>query len=297
MQSIIAPKPWLLYAYPWQPFPRRLVVYLRERSIPASLVTVVPVSDVQLGDKAPPEFPPRPTGSLPILVIPQGSGPATKSPILVKQSIAIMEFLDELCLSGRYGFPKMASPSYLPVNAIQASSGNEPSEDDIMLSRAKHSELLTLAAGLTDGWNPVRAFGSGAGPQRFPQAANYMFQWVRRGEMAVERWMAENEYQAADLQWNGGSRRPATIAEIVLFQFFEFTRDCYGVDMTESTGEQSKDVYGRDVTDSYPNLKLFYESFLSRPSSLRDAANGEVPSEGVLKNMMDWSPGVFSKEE
>lgn len=295
MQSIISPKPWLLYAYPWQPFPRRLVVYLRERSIPPSLVTVVPVSDVPFGDEAPPEFPPRPTGSLPILMVPQGNDIALKGPVYVKQSIAIMEFLDEICRHGRYGFPKVATP-LLPINILSGSSASAK-DAEAMLFRAKHSELLTLAATLTDGWNPVRSFGSGAGTQRLPEAALEMLQWVRRGIMSTERWMTENEYQPQDLDWNSGSKRPATIAEVVLFQFFEFTRDCYGVDMTQSSGKQSKDVYGRDVTESYPKLELFFESFMSRPSSLRDGAQGEVPHEKWLKNMTDWSPGIFSQEE
>jgi glutathione S-transferase len=62
--------PYLLYVYPWIPFPRRIIIYLREKGIPSSLVKVVPVSDPQNGNAAPTEYPPRPSGSLPILVIP-----------------------------------------------------------------------------------------------------------------------------------------------------------------------------------------------------------------------------------
>ncbi|KAJ5220263.1 hypothetical protein N7468_009467 [Penicillium chermesinum] len=292
MQSMIAPKPWLLYAYPWQPFPRRLIIYLRERSIPASLVTIVPVSDVQNGDQAPPEFPARPAGSLPILMIPQGSDISPKSPVFVKQSIAIMEFIDELCLAGRYGFPKLPNPPTLRTNlSLNIPPGDE--KVNAMLLRAKHNELLTLAAGLTDGWNPVRLFGSGAGTQRIPAAANETLQWVRRNLMNIENWMEENEYDPTDLRWDSGSKRPATIAEITLFQFFEFTRDCYGVDMTEFAGGQSKDVYGRDAKQESPNLKLFFKSFLSRPGSAREADKGEVPPEKLVKAMTDWSEGVF----
>jgi hypothetical protein len=51
-----------------------------------------------------------------------------------------------------------------------------------------------------------------------------------------------------------------TMADIVLYQFFEFTVDCYGIDVTElhldSQGEV-KDVYGRLVVYAFPKLKEF----------------------------------------
>ncbi|KAJ6007940.1 hypothetical protein N7540_011916 [Penicillium herquei] len=94
MQSfnIGASKPWLLYAYPWQPYSRQLIIYLREGASPFALVTIVPVSDVQFGDKAPDNFLPRPSGSLPILMIPPGNAITPNEPIYIKQAIAIMDF-------------------------------------------------------------------------------------------------------------------------------------------------------------------------------------------------------------
>jgi hypothetical protein len=98
--------PYLLYAYPWMPFPRRVIIYIREKSILPSLVTVVPVSDPQLGDAAPAGFPPRPKGSLPILVIPHPENESNAQPTYIRQSVAIMNYLDELCDAGANGFPK-----------------------------------------------------------------------------------------------------------------------------------------------------------------------------------------------
>lgn len=296
MQALNASKPWLVYAYPWQPFPRRLIIHLRERSIPSSLVTIVPVSDVQSGDAAPENFPPRPSGSLPILMIPEGNAMAPKSPIYIKQSVAIMEFLDEACLFGRNGFPTINKLPVLPINSLKLASGEGLTDEVAALYRSRHTELLSMANGLTEGWNPVRTFGSGAGPIRLPEAAHEMFKWVQRGLLGIERWMNENDYRPEELRWDSENKRDVTIAEIVLFQFFEFTKDCYGVDMTESTGKQIKDAYGRDVVEAYPKLKLFYESFLTRPSARRDPDAGEVPNEKWIKVMTDWSPGVFSQE-
>ncbi|KAJ5724857.1 hypothetical protein N7493_006585 [Penicillium malachiteum] len=99
-----------------------------------------------------------------------------------------------------------------------------------------------------------------------------MFKWLQRGRPGSERWM-ENEYRPEEVRWDREKKRDVTIAEAVLFQFFEFAQDCYSVDMTESTGGMIKDAL--DVTCKiYPRLKLFYESFLTRPSTKRDASMG-----------------------
>ncbi|KAI9933651.1 hypothetical protein ASPWEDRAFT_620702 [Aspergillus wentii DTO 134E9] len=284
MKAFTPKAPWLLYAYPWQPFPRRLVIYLRERNIPSSLITLVPVSDVQFGDKPPPGFPPRPVGSLPILVIPQADG---EKSVYIKQSIAIMEYIEETCLAGRYGFPKLQQQPFLPINTSF--------DDDPSLYRARHGELLALAAGLTESWNPVRSFGSGAGPMRVPAAAREMLRWTQRNILSVERWLDENEYCADGLRHGEGEgeQRMATIAEIILFQFFDFTKDCYGIDMTQSSGRTTTDVYGRETVEEYPRLKSFYDAFMTRPSARRHVELGDVPREEWVKAMTDWSPGVF----
>ncbi|KAL4902355.1 hypothetical protein BDW74DRAFT_180860 [Aspergillus multicolor] len=314
--SISTSEPWLLYAYPWQPYPRRLVIYLRERSIPSSLVTVVTVSDVQFGAKVPDGFPPKPPGSLPILAIPKknqnGSDSSTSGPngaresefIFIKQSLAIMEFLEDACNKGLYGFPKLAAPLALPINEPSLTShvdANDVDEASRALLTARHSELLSLANGLTESWNPVRTFGSGTGTMRIPAAAKEMLGWTRRVLLAVENWFGENKY-VPDLRWNrddnssyGKGQRQATIAEIVLFQFLEFTDYCYGVDMTVSSGRKVSDVYGREVREEYPRLRRFYEEFGIRPSARRYQELGDVPHESWVEKMRDWSEGIFEE--
>ena len=99
----MAPPSYLLHAYPWMPFPRRVIIYLREKGIPPSLVTVVPVSDPQLGDAAPANFPPRPKGCLPILIIPPPEHDSNTPPTYIRQSVAIMNYVDELSDAGDPG--------------------------------------------------------------------------------------------------------------------------------------------------------------------------------------------------
>ncbi|KAF4957859.1 hypothetical protein FSARC_11155 [Fusarium sarcochroum] len=265
-----SPKPWLLYAYPWMPFPRRVIIYLREKGIPSSLVTVVPVSDPQLGDTAPKAFPPRPAGSLPILAIP-GSDPSDfKSYTYIKQSIAIMNYLDELCDAGELGFPK----------SLYSMRGKDA------LSRARVTELLCLADELTTSWNPVRSFGTGAGTMSIPEASKEMMRWLHRTLATIEGWFQDRDFSGLR---QGGDQGP-NIAEIVLYQFLEFTKDCYGKDMTMGSGEKALDVYGRtEASAEFPKLAEFYDAFKTRTSAIRDVSAGDVAGEKALKAMQTWS--------
>ncbi|OBT68123.1 hypothetical protein VE03_01448 [Pseudogymnoascus sp. 23342-1-I1] len=268
-------RPWLLYAYPWMPFPRRVTIYLREKRIPPSLVTVVPVSDPQLGNSAPPEFPPRPQGSLPILAIPSAHGTQDEPPYLfIHQSLAIMNYLDELCDSGHEGFPL----SQYSMRGADA------------LSRARQTALLALADECTVAWNPVRMFGTGAGTMSIPEASKEMIRWVRRPLGAIELLWKDRDFSS--LRQGGGGDQGPTIAEIVLYQFLEFTVDCYGKDMTRGSLEVVKDVYGRDFVESFPKVGEFYEAFRTRESARRDPGAGEVAEEAVLKKMQTWAEGV-----
>lgn len=247
------------------PYPRRVIIYLREKGIPSSLVTVVPVSDPQLGDKAPSQYPPRPAGSLPILSIPN----ATRTSFVhVRQSIAIMYYLEELCEAGHDGFPKR----HYSMRGVEA------------FSRARNNGLLDLGDECTTAWNPIRTFGSGAGTMSIPAASKEMTRWLHRTLAAIENWFQDAEMSSHT------ARGETTIAEIVLYQFLEFTKDYYGKDMSLGTGESVvKDVYGRDAVQQFPRLHEFYNAFSRRDSARRDPAVGEVPSEEVLAKMTLWA--------
>src|SRR2546423_224938 len=233
----MASRPWLLYAYPWMPYPRRVIIYLREKGIPPSLVKVVPVSDPQLGSFAPTEYPPKPAGSLPILAIPPRGYLDSQSWTYIRQSYAIMSFLDELCDQGWKDFP----PSEYSMR------GSDP------LSQARNLELYALADECTANWNPVRTFGSGAGTISIPAAAKEMIRWVHRPLATIEGWFKDRDFTPLR-QGEGGQ---ITLAEIVLYQFLEFTKDCYGVDMMRGSEQTVKDVYGRDVVERYTKIGEF----------------------------------------
>lgn len=283
--------PWLLYAYPWMPYPRRVIIYLREKGIPSSLVTVVRVSNpgantgVQIGDpQANPDtvldnsFPPRPKGSLPILAIPSATkkqNGEADSWTYIRQSTAIMSFLEELCNANQYGF----------------SSPHGPLVGQDALSRARAAEVMTVAEELQVEWNSVRAFGTGAGSQSIPAASKEMLRWVHRSLMAIETCWQE---EARDLSFlRGGVHGHVTMADVVLYQFLEFAKDCYGKDVTIGSGEKVKTVYGREVEEKYPKLAEFFEAFRSRDSARKNAELGEEPPASAATKMQTWADGAW----
>ena len=76
-------------------------------------------------------------------------------------------------------------------------------------------------------------------------------------------------------------------------QFLEFTKDCYGVDMTIGSGEKVLDVYGREVVEDFPKLTEFYAAFRTPESVRIDVSAGEVAFEKVLKRAQTWAPGFL----
>jgi hypothetical protein len=105
---------------------------------------------------------------------------------------------------------------------------------------------LSLADQLTECWNPVRTFGIGAGTMSIPAAAKEMLKWVHRPLVTIEELWVDRDF--AYLKDPTAAKGP-TMAEIVLYQFLEFTKDCYGVDMTMGSGATKKDAYGREVVE------------------------------------------------
>lgn len=269
----MAVRPHLLYVYPWMPYPRRVVIYLRERKIPPTLVTVVPVSDPQNGDKADPGFPPRPKGSLPILSIPRGEDDYEH----LGQSLAIMDYIEDLCEAGSDGFLK----------TTYSMRGVFKSGD--LMSHARHNELLSLAHEVLTTWNPVRLFGTGLGPMKIPEAASESLQWVHRHLANTETVLAR--YRPDFEVLKDESVKPS-IAEIVLYQFCEFTEEVYGVDVTEGNtkNEGGLDVYGRQALEGYPCLRALYKAMRCRESTRLDEGERECASKVIKAGGRTWWP-------
>lgn len=274
--------PFLLYSYPWMPYPRLIGIYLREKRIPASFVTIVPVSEPYDGDAviSSDKYPSRPKGSLPILAIHES--PSFKGDVTyIRQSSAILNFLDELCDAERWGFPKSAYP-------IRGDA-------DDPLERARITEVRTLAEECLVSWNPVRMFGTGAGAPHLlnAEASKEMVKWTLRTLTTVERWWVEEDCDVDALKAGGDGK--VTIADIVLYQCIEFVRTCYGVDLLVGSGEKYMDVYGREQEEKFEKLNAFMNAMDTRESVVRKGR--EVPGSLALGNMTKWIDGVWTPEE
>lgn len=279
-------KSHLLYVYPWMPYPRRIIIYLREKKISSNLVTIVSVSDPQDGDTAAHGYPPRPLGSLPILAIPKSAVEVESKPkeddangnyIFLGQSLAIIDYLEELCDSGKHGFPKS-------TYSMRGGPG--------VLDCARHNELLALGNEVLPTWNPVRLFGSSLGSVKIPEAARESVRWTYRHLAGVERILATSprakDFDSLRDEENGHP----TIAEIILYQFLEFTDEVYGVDVTKgNTVDKAKDVYGREVTVGYPALKAFYQAFKTRSSAQLSSEDGTRPVQKIQEAGRTWWEG------
>ena len=122
------------------PFPRRVIIYLREKGIPESLVKVARVTDPQNGNAVvDSSLPARPAGSLPILAIPSMINEESSNAnqwVYIRQSMSIINYLEELCNTGENGFSSPHGPMV----------GTGP------LSRARIGEILSLAEECTIAW-------------------------------------------------------------------------------------------------------------------------------------------------
>lgn len=125
----------------------------------------------------------------------------------------------------------------------------------------------------------------------YPDAAKEMLRWVRRSLLVIETWWQESARDMSKLR--DGVFGHVTIGDIVLYQFLEFTKDCYAVDMTVGSGEKVTDVYGREVVEKFPKLAEFYEAFSTRDGAERRPEEGEVAEEKYLKAMQTWDEGIL----
>ncbi|PRP88473.1 hypothetical protein PROFUN_03190 [Planoprotostelium fungivorum] len=260
-------RPYLLYSYPWMPYPRRVLIFLRERNIPQHLVRPVAVSDPgPNGDRAEEGFPPRPPGSLPVLAVPRADDDGYDH---IGDSVAIMRYLDGCCQRGEHGFPEMKKKEMTPME------------------EARQVAFESLANELTSSWNGVRLMGTAAGPPglSFPKGSKELLRWIHRFLTAIEGQHLSHEMIDDMIQ------RTATVAEILLYQFLDFTHDCYGVDLTIGSGEIIKEVYGRDTKDEFPLLRRFWKEFRERKSAIREGR--EMVPDQFHRNMTNWAEGIL----
>ena len=89
----------------------------------------------------------------------------------------------------------------------------------------------------------------------YAAGAKEMLHWLRRDLMAIETYMKEQDRDLSTLREECNGH--LTLADAVLCQFLEFTKDCYAIDMTIGSGWEGC-VWSRNcrgVPDPYKLLQ------------------------------------------
>ncbi|KAI5864802.1 hypothetical protein GGS23DRAFT_561866 [Durotheca rogersii] len=225
-----------LFALTWSLYPRRVLIYLHEKGLlPSPHIKVTPVTNVFGTRKM--VAPGKPPGTVPILVLPDGS--------LIKQSIAILEYFEELCDNPQEDWQK----------EIAATAKRSSMMGRDARARATTREVLQLADEATSFFTFACRTGTKLAERMGPTnavAARMTMEYVWQAMRLLEAY-----YEGADARVAGSdsdeTATAITIADCVLFSLLQF----------------SKGLYGRDIVAEIelPNLRKFYDAFSQRESA------------------------------
>ncbi|KFY12328.1 hypothetical protein V491_06837 [Pseudogymnoascus sp. VKM F-3775] len=194
-----------LYVLDFGVYPRRVVIYLGEKSLlDSGMIKITPV-DMQTG------APGKPEGSTPILRLPDGS--------FIKQSLAILEYFEDICDNPREEWQKKLA-SYSKQPSMRGDSAEE---------RARVRSIL----GLSDEAMALYGFACHKGSRLFetlepssPEGAKMAMEWTKRNLKLIEK------YYDGDVRFEAGGGT-STIADCVLFSLLQFSNNLYSLDLLE----------------------------------------------------------------
>lgn len=217
-----------LYVLPWGIYPRRVLIYLAEKGLESSpAIKITPVSMTSTSMEAPG----KPSGSVPILRLPDGT--------FIKQSIAILEYLEDLCDN-----PDPAQDWQIQ---LAKSASNRPSmRGESPKDKARTREILALADEASSQFCLACHKGTALFipiEQTNALTAKLALEYCRKNlKILEEDYFADNS-QLRD------SGQP-TIAHCVLYSMLQFSRELYDIDLLSDP--------------ELPSLRRFYEEFKKR---------------------------------
>lgn len=228
--------PMLFYGYymggNFAPCPRRVFVYLAEKKIPSSVLTVVN-SDEEAVEKG---YPKKPEGFVPILAIPKEGKEGEYT--WMYQSVAILEFLEDYC---------DAHPEVTSVPSMRGRASDP-------VHRAQIRGAMYWADELFEEFGVSCMFGNKDFISRLqrttasPQSAKEVKTLADRTLRYLDQVLpAVSDYEGL----SSGKEGVATIADCVLFATWQF----------------SLTVYGTDIVKGYSNVVKVIEAFKNRPSA------------------------------
>ena len=228
--------PMLLYGFyfggNFAPCPRRVFIYLIEKKIPSSVLTIVN-SDEEAEKKG---YPKKPEGYVPVLAIPKDGKEGEYT--WMYQSNAILEYLEDYC------------DAHPEVTSVPSMRGRP---DDLVL-RAQIRGAMYWADELFEEFGASCMFGNKDFISRLqrttasPQSAKELKALADR----TLRYLDQVLPAISDCEGlKSGKEGVATIADCVLFATWQFALE----------------VYGKDTVKDYPNVEKVIEAFKDRPSA------------------------------
>jgi glutathione S-transferase len=204
-----------LYVLPWGIYPRRVLLYLSEKGLdssPSIKITPVTITGTTM------EAPGKPPGSVPILRLPDGT--------FIKQSVAILEYLEDLCDDPDPAQEWQVQLSKSATNKI--SMRGESAKE-----KARTREILALA----DEASSQFGFACHKGTALFVplEQTNALTAKLALEYCKKNLKLLEENYFAED---SGRLGQRTTIAHCVLYSLLQFSKELYGIDLLSERSYQ-----------------------------------------------------------
>lgn len=276
--------PMTLYDLSFGPYPRRVTLYMKEKKLPSNLINIIPVSFDAGGH---PIAPGKPTGTVPILAVhPNTAYNPTSSTQYIKQSIPILEYLEDITLDREH--PNTTEEDATTTTTQQARypslRGRTPFE------RARIRSILQIQDELTEYSVSVIRWGSkgfapraGGAEYQDPKAARLAWKILNERLALLESYCdplaPEKGTKGAMLVQMQDPQDEVSMADCAVFAFLYFLKLFYGLDFVGKDGK-------------YPRLAAFFEEFMKREGA---DIGGGFP-EGIM-GMKEWVEGGELGEE
>lgn len=219
-----------LFVFHGGPAPRRTVLYVHERRFPEGFVEIIPCTID--APAAPAKAPRKPPGSVPLLHDPETG-------FVLRESLAILDYLEDLAEAPQG--PLQLRPTMRGATAQD---------------RAKTKEMLGLIDAVTVDVEYAPTFGCKlfaptVGGEQSAAAVRWLLRHAHQNLARIAEYAAEGGTTPWLVKFDGEDEARITLADCALFAILQY----------------AEHMFGWDLTEKYPRLRLFYDAFKERESA------------------------------